>query len=529
MKDMNVTIIKKNRINPYFFFIFLLTSGGGIIFLIFLLLITRKTTKSVFVSSVEKKEKLEEFSRNFENFSLSEDAFLPTILVLSDEGSVAIVELREISKLLKCLFGMNLGSITKNTSFFAKNFQGLSSPNTSDFTLKIVIPRKIKKIFLPCLYYHANICNGKQCCSDFFINKNYDAATTLEDFNSFCLVNPKEKILDLSPGEVLVSLIHSINCFYPGVIAHCTSLIMIKDKDSSHLRAYYCDSFGQDMPEILRSFLKKLGLREENIDYLKFSQQMRSGYCAMFAIRNAKIVSELMLNGASFKEINENKKLKCRPSVECLKEARINFLNHCNKKLGKKIIERIKSFSLSIDKLIKRVDKVCSLEKGAFECLEIWRSKLLTISKLVEERFDSGEETTYLFFDLFSSNSFFSSFWEGEMTNSSISIYSEYIWYLNYVFFKVAERLLQIVEKSSIECADCKNVLKKRKEFCFLKSDNYDSSFFEKQSIKKNGIVVDVPIPNFAILKLEKSKKTCSVCKKYWSLEEVMKINNRQK
>lgn len=173
MKDMNVTIIKKGKDLSYFFFIFLLTSGGGIIFLIFLLLTTRETTKSVFVSlvdvsPVEKKEKLEEFSRNFENFSLSEDAFLPTIPVLSDEGSVAIVELREISKLLKCLFRMNLGSITKNTSFFAKNFQGLSSPNTSDFTLKIVIPRKIKKIFLPCLYYHASGCNGKQCCSDFY-------------------------------------------------------------------------------------------------------------------------------------------------------------------------------------------------------------------------------------------------------------------------------------------------------------------------------------------------------------------------
>lgn len=244
-----------------------------------------------------------------------------------------------------------------------------------------------------------------------FINKNYDAATTLEDFNSFCFVNPKEKILDLSPGEVLVSLIRSINCFYPGVIAHCTSLIIIRDKDFSQLRAYYCDSFGQDMPKVLRLFLLKiLGLKEENIDYLKFRQQSKSGYCAIFAVRNAKIVGKLMLDGASFKEINENKKLKCRPSVECLKGARINFLNHCNKKLGKKIIERIKSFSLSIDKLIKRVDKVCSLEKGIFERLEIWRSKLLVISKLVEERLDSGEGTTYLFFDLLSFNSSFFSF-----------------------------------------------------------------------------------------------------------------------
>lgn len=295
--------------------------------------------------------------------------------------------------------------LKEESSFFHEKYEGFANSGCS-LMFKIVQKRVEKKVFFDILlYYHVDGCGGKSCNSSFF-SRYPNLETKLSSFD-----NQKKILSDLN-NEVFVFNISSVCCAYSGNIGHNTVLIITnKDKDFSQLRAYYCDSFGQDMPKVLRLFLLKiLGLKEENIDYLKFRQQSKSGYCAIFAVRNAKIVGKLMLDGASFKEINENKKLKCRPSVECLKGARINFLNHCNKKLGKKIIERIKSFSLSIDKLIKRVDKVCSLEKGIFERLEIWRSKLLVISKLVEERLDSGEGTTYLFFDLLSFNSSFFSF-----------------------------------------------------------------------------------------------------------------------
>lgn len=502
--------IQKKRGRFAVFFIFLLTSlGGAFLLLVLLPMARKKITRNVFVFPTEKKG-------DFEEFSLAKDAFLPTISVMSNKENEAIVELREVYELLNYFFRMDLCLIERINSFFNKGFQGFSSLASDSLIAEVVIPRKVKKMFLPfSLYYHSIGCNGKRCCSDFFIKKDCNVATTLEAFSN-CCINPKKDILDLLPGEVLISLISSVSCSYSGTISHCTSLIVVREKVSLQLRAYYCDSFGQDMPKILRSFLKEVGLAEKNIDYLKFSQQIKSGYCGMFAIYNAKIASELMFNEASFEEINRNKKLNFQPSVLCLREVRLSFLKCYNKKLGEKMIERIKIFISSIDKLFERINEfvLSETEIKIIEHLKDLRGKLFVIANLIEEKFILGEDLTYLFINLLLNRSV-SKFREEETTSLYISFCSKFIWYLNHLFFLKAGRLFRITRRRFVECVGCKSVLKNKEEFCFLKSSAYRLSYFEELS-EQDGCFVDVPVPD--LLKLERSKKTCSVCGKYWSL-----------
>ncbi len=107
---------------------------------------------------------------------------------------------------------------------------------------------------------------------------------------------------------------------------HWVTLVISHDEKSEKFRAYYCDSFGELLPEKLSSALQKtLGVDNSSIESSKIKQQKDEDKwnCGVFALENAKKVTDMLRESKSFDEIDDQ--LKYELSSEQLIEKRKEF------------------------------------------------------------------------------------------------------------------------------------------------------------------------------------------------------------
>ncbi|MGL9761858.1 MAG: C48 family peptidase [Wolbachia sp.] len=105
---------------------------------------------------------------------------------------------------------------------------------------------------------------------------------------------------------------------------HWVTLVISHDEKSKKFRAYYCDSFGEPLPEEVSSALQKtLGINNSSIRNSKAKQQDDKYNCGIFALENAKKITDMLKAGKSFDEIDDQ--LKYELSSEQLIEKRKEF------------------------------------------------------------------------------------------------------------------------------------------------------------------------------------------------------------
>lgn len=105
---------------------------------------------------------------------------------------------------------------------------------------------------------------------------------------------------------------------------HWVTLGVSYDEKSKKFRACYCDSFGEPLPEEVSSALQKtLGIDNSSIRNSKAKQQDDKYNCEIFALENAKKITDMLKAGKSFDEIDDQ--LKYELSSEQLIEKRKEF------------------------------------------------------------------------------------------------------------------------------------------------------------------------------------------------------------
>lgn len=105
---------------------------------------------------------------------------------------------------------------------------------------------------------------------------------------------------------------------------HWVTLVISHDEKSKKFRAYYCDSFAEPLPEEVSSALQKtLGIDNSSIRNSKAKQQDDKYNCGIFALENAKKITDMLKAGKSFDEIDDQ--LKYELSSEQLIEKRKEF------------------------------------------------------------------------------------------------------------------------------------------------------------------------------------------------------------
>ncbi|MCA7009812.1 Ulp1 family isopeptidase [Wolbachia endosymbiont of Tribolium confusum] len=88
--------------------------------------------------------------------------------------------------------------------------------------------------------------------------------------------------------------------------SHFVTLVTAYDKENGNFRAYYCNSFGNPMQDALSNFFKgELKLEEKDIRSCKVEQQGNTYDCGIYALENAKIITDMMKEGKSFDKIDE--------------------------------------------------------------------------------------------------------------------------------------------------------------------------------------------------------------------------------
>ncbi|WP_264703197.1 hypothetical protein [Wolbachia endosymbiont (group A) of Volucella inflata] len=105
---------------------------------------------------------------------------------------------------------------------------------------------------------------------------------------------------------------------------HWVTLGVSYDEKSEKFRACYCDSFGKPLPEKVSSALQKtLGIDNSCVGNLKNKQQEDTWNCGIFALENAKKITDMLKTSKSFDEIDDQ--LKYELSSEQLIEKRKEF------------------------------------------------------------------------------------------------------------------------------------------------------------------------------------------------------------
>uniref|UniRef100_A0A1B0FE66 Ubiquitin-like protease family profile domain-containing protein n=1 Tax=Glossina morsitans morsitans TaxID=37546 RepID=A0A1B0FE66_GLOMM len=105
---------------------------------------------------------------------------------------------------------------------------------------------------------------------------------------------------------------------------HWVTLGVSYDEKSEKFRACYCDSFGEPLPEEVSSALQKtLGIDNSSIRNSKAKQQDDKYNCGIFALENAKKITDMLKAGNLFDEIDDQ--LKYELSSEQLIEKRKEF------------------------------------------------------------------------------------------------------------------------------------------------------------------------------------------------------------
>lgn len=104
---------------------------------------------------------------------------------------------------------------------------------------------------------------------------------------------------------------------------HWVTLVISHDEKSKKFRAYYCDSFGNSLPNEISSVSQEtLEIDNSSIESFKIKQQKDrdTWNCGIFALENAKKVTDMLRESKSFDEINDQ--LKYELSSEQLIEKR---------------------------------------------------------------------------------------------------------------------------------------------------------------------------------------------------------------
>ncbi|WP_255563498.1 Ulp1 family isopeptidase, partial [Wolbachia endosymbiont of Bemisia tabaci] len=128
------------------------------------------------------------------------------------------------------------------------------------------------------------------------------------------------------PDLVFTSVINLSN--------HYVTLVVAYDNKNKNFRACYCNPFGglydkvnRVDEKLLRSLKKEFDLKEQDIRISEVEQQERGkdGWnCGIYALENAKIMTDMMKEGRSFAEIDKEL-AKYQLSQEELKNKRIEF------------------------------------------------------------------------------------------------------------------------------------------------------------------------------------------------------------
>ncbi|APR98380.1 hypothetical protein [Wolbachia endosymbiont of Folsomia candida] len=99
---------------------------------------------------------------------------------------------------------------------------------------------------------------------------------------------------------------------------HWVTLVVSYDKESKKFRAYYCDSFGKPIPNDISDVLNNtLGIDSSDIGISEAEQQKDGDTwnCGIFALINAKKITDMIKEGKSFGEIG-NALSRCKFSLE---------------------------------------------------------------------------------------------------------------------------------------------------------------------------------------------------------------------
>lgn len=89
---------------------------------------------------------------------------------------------------------------------------------------------------------------------------------------------------------------------------HWTALVIKPDAGDKKFRAYYCDSFGNQLPNNVLNIVKgELSKEEWSLDITssKVKQQSDGHNCGIFALENAHRITQMLNEGKSFDEIDK--------------------------------------------------------------------------------------------------------------------------------------------------------------------------------------------------------------------------------
>lgn len=156
--------------------------------------------------------------------------------------------------------------------------------------------------------------------------------------------------------KVYVFGVTIINCSYPEKFSHSVSLVVSGGGSPGGLRAFYCDSCGENIPRILDDFLiEVLGVKANNIYCFRFQQQETGGFCNMFSLNNNLNIGDSALEGASY--IDMEKEAEYCPNEDQLLEIREYFIKNFNKRICNSFIYVSFSFNYFLNKLFKKLEK----------------------------------------------------------------------------------------------------------------------------------------------------------------------------
>ncbi|WP_341811803.1 Ulp1 family isopeptidase [Wolbachia endosymbiont (group A) of Conops quadrifasciatus] len=108
---------------------------------------------------------------------------------------------------------------------------------------------------------------------------------------------------------------------------HWTALVIKPDAGDKKFRAYYCDSFGNQLPNnVLNIFKGELSKEEWSLDIAssKVKQQSDWHNCGIFALENAHRITQMLNEGKSFDEIDAELS-EYKPNPEQLQKKRREF------------------------------------------------------------------------------------------------------------------------------------------------------------------------------------------------------------
>ena len=305
----------------------------------------------------------------------------------------------------------------------------------------------LKKIDFLELFYHDNERNDCGSCHSDYFSKYRVPPTTAERLEAVLRKQIPSPVQLKITNKVHIFLVNLINCKYSKNTAH-VAVLVIATGDDNEPRAYYCDSCGCDMPNILRDVLiTKFQIKADNYRYSTFSQQLTDGFCPMFVLENSIIISDLMLKKASFEEIRN--KLIYRPTKEHLLEIRKKFFTKANDRFSKSLNNETVLFSSYSDKIVSKLERNFLLIgkdlSQEFSVLTKMKGLLAKVNQDVQKQ---------------QCSSFIEQFFT---INGQIGIraYSYYLSKLNFEYYSHLENeLMEIINQNlSVTCYGCIAVL----------------------------------------------------------------------